>query len=305
MITISRVLPALAITIPSLRATIIAAVCAGLALLGGCGVLRFAYGQADAFAFRWLDGYVHFDGPQERRVREALAAWFSWNRRTQLIDYAALLGRIEATVLADTTPDAVCGWWREVRERVDVGLERAVPPMTEVAMTLTPAQIVNVERRDTKSNREFRENFLQRDPADRSKAALKRVVGRAESIYGDVDDAQRARIGAWLAESPFDSQRALEERRLRQRDAVDVLRRVGAGTLDGDAAQAEIRAYLGRVDPSPRAAYRRYAEDLVRFNCRLAADIHNGTTPAQRQHASRKLKGWAAELRALAGDAAG
>lgn len=274
-------------------------------LLGGCSVLRLAYGQADALAFRWLDGYVDFDDAQSRRVRDALASWFAWNRRSQLPDYAALLARIDATVLADTTPEAVCGWWREVRERIDLGIEQTVPALTDVAMSLQPAQIENIERRDAKSNRQFRDDFLQRDPAKRSKMALERVVGRAESLYGDIDAEQRSRIRGWLAQSPYDPQLALDERQRRQRDAVNLLRKVSAGEVADVAARGEIRAYLQQVDPSPREGYRRYAEGLVRFNCRLAADIHNGSTPAQRLEASRKLRGWGADLLALAADGRG
>ena len=134
----------------------------------------------------------------------------------------------------------------------------------------------------------------------------KRLSGhRAESIYGDLDEAQRARVAGWLAESPYDPQLAFDERQRRQQDAVHLLRRVSAATLGGEAARAEIRAYLQRVDPSPREGYRVYAEGLVRFNCRLAADIHNGTTLAQRQEAVRKLRGWGADLRALAADGGG
>ncbi|HEX7438912.1 MAG TPA: DUF6279 family lipoprotein, partial [Caldimonas sp.] len=95
---------------PSLRASIIAALCLLLGLLGGCSALRLGYGQADALAFRWLDSYADFDGPQALRVREALASWFTWHRRTQLADYADALTRLDAEVLADTTPERVCGW---------------------------------------------------------------------------------------------------------------------------------------------------------------------------------------------------
>jgi hypothetical protein len=51
---------------------------------------------------------------------------------------------------------------------------------------------------------------------------------------------------------------------------------------------------------SPRADYRRYAQALSQFNCQLSADLHNATSPAQRQVLVQKLKGWEADLRALA-----
>ena len=299
----SRTLPSVAISIPSLRAPIIAALCAFLALLGGCGLLRLAYAQADAWAFRWLDGYVDFDDAQSLQVRDALGAWFVWNRRTQLADYADLLGRIDAAVPADTTPEQVYGWWDQVRGRIDLGLDQAVPALAAVAATLKPAQIENIERRYAKANREFRDEYLQADPSKRRKAAIKRAVGRAESLYGELDDAQREQIALRVADSPFDPQLAFDERQQRQHDVVQLLRRLRAGALGSDRAQAEIRVLLGQVDRSPREVYRRYAEWLVRHNCSLAAEIHNVATPAQRQTASQKLKGWAAELRGLAGPA--
>ena len=37
-------------------------------------------------------------------------------------------------------------------------------------------------------------------------------------------------------------------------------------------------------------------------NCRFVATLHNGTTPAQRQHAADKLRSWEADLRLLAAE---
>jgi hypothetical protein len=285
------------------RAAIIAALLALTTLLGGCSALRFGYGQADVFAFRWLDGYVDFDAVQARRVRQALDAWFAWNRKTQLDDYARLLGRLEDAVPLDTTPEKVCGWWDEVRVRIDRGLEQAVPAIADVTATLRPAQIENVEQHYAKSNREFRDDFMQADPARRLRESARRTISRAESLYGDLDRAQSDRIRASLARSPYDAAMAYEERLRRQQDSVQVLRRIAAGGLDADAAQAEIRGYIQRAERSPREPYRRYAEQLVRDNCRLAADIHNLTTPEQRKVAARRLKGWGDDLRALAAEA--
>ena len=63
------------------------------ALLTGCSALRFGYNQAPELAFWWLDGYADFDEAQSRQARERIAQWFSWHRRSQLPDVAALLAR--------------------------------------------------------------------------------------------------------------------------------------------------------------------------------------------------------------------
>src|ERR1700704_4845539 len=74
------------------RAWIIGVLLAALALLGGCTTARFAYGQAPALAYWWLDGYIDFDDAQETVVRDAIADWFRWPRPAQIPDYAELLG---------------------------------------------------------------------------------------------------------------------------------------------------------------------------------------------------------------------
>ena len=53
------------------------------------------------------------------------------------------------------------------------------------------------------------------------------------------------------------------------------------------------------VRPGDEAA-RNYREQLVRFQCELAADLHNRTTPEQRTHAAERLQDWARDLRSAA-----
>ena len=290
---------------PFVRRWIIAALCGALALLGGCGVLRLGYGQADAFAFRWLDGYADFDDAQSLRVREGLAGWFGWHRRSELPDYAELLLRIEPEVRQDTTAERVCGWWSQARERIDRGLDAAVPLFAEVAPTLRPQQLEHIERRYAKANAEYRDEFLSRDPRRRLVATAKRVAGRAEWLYGDLDDAQRTRIAEWVQESPFDPAAAYEERLLRQAEGLALLRRLAAAPMASETTEREIRDWLRSFDRSPRPTYRLRTKRLVRHNCALAAALHNSTSPAQREAASKRLLQWTSDFRALAAEGGG
>jgi hypothetical protein len=289
-------------SMPFVRRWIIAALCVAFGLLAGCGVLRLGYGQADAFAFRWLDGYADFDGAQALRVREGLARWFGWHRRTQLPDYAELLLRIEPELRQDTTAERVCGWWSHVRERIDRGLDAAVPAFAELAPTLRPEQFEHIERRYAKANAEYRDEFLSPDPRRRLVESAKRVAGRAEWLYGDLDDAQRTRIAEWVQESPFDPAGAYEERLHRQEEGLALLRRLATAPMAREAAEQEIRAWLRSFDRSPRLRHRLRTERLVRHNCALAAALHNSTSPAQREAASKRLLNWAADFRALAAE---
>jgi hypothetical protein len=268
--------------------------------LAGCSALRIGYATAPDVLFWWFDAYVDFSGAQIPRAREALARWFQWHRRTQVPDYAALLARVRPELLADTTPERTCGLWREVQARVRTGYEQAVPAMAELVVTLTPEQVAHVEARYAKTNGKFREEYLQPDPAERRRAAVKRAIDRAESVYGSLDDAQRERIARNVERSPYDPERQFAERRARQQDALAQLRSLAGAPPD--RAQAALLAFGHRFEQSPREGYQRYQEQLTRYLCTTVAEFHNGTTPAQRRAAAERFAGWESDLRAIAAE---
>ena len=286
------------------RITVGAALCAVL-LLGGCSAVRVGYNQADWVAYRWLDAYAGFDETQTKGVREALAALFVWHRKTELPDYAELLLKIDADISANVNAERTCGWWSAVRVRLDRVGAQAAPAMVGLAAALKPAQFESIERRYAKTNAEFRDEFAIPDRARRTVEAAKRVVSRAQWVYGDLDAFQRERIERWMADSPYDPELALEERLRRQQDTLQTLRRLAEGRGDRAKAEADIRTWIQRLGQSPRESYRQHAARVLQFNCRLAADIHNITSATQRRTASAKLKAWAADMRALSAEGGG
>jgi hypothetical protein len=290
-----------------LRVPIIVALCAVMLLSAGCSALRFGYNQAPDLAYWWLDGYVDFNDAQTVQVRDALGAWFAWHRRTQLPDYGSLLSRAQVEVQANSTPARVCEWWDTVGARLGTSFGQGVPAAAELMLSISAKQIQHIERRYAKANDEFRDEFLQREAAKRREASITRAIERAELLYGTLDEAQRRQVGEWVSQSPFDAELWFAERKHRQQDALQMLRRLSAAA-GGEAAQAQaqaaLRAYIERARVSPREDYRRYADKLTAFNCDFAAKLHNGTSAAQRQAALQKLKGWETDVRALAADAA-
>ena len=271
-------------------------------MVSGCSAVRIGYNQAPALVYWWLDGYADFVDTQTPRVRDALSAWFAWHRRTQLPEYADLLAKAQIEAVSDTTPERACEWWRDLRTRVDTAVDHGLPMAAGLMITMTPQQIAHIEQRYAKFNDEYRDEYLQSNPADRAEANAKRTIERAESLYGRLADAQRANVRAWLAESPFDADVWLAERQQRQRDALQMLRRSIAGGATREQAQAALRGYVSNMERSPREAYRRYNERLTQFNCGFTARLHNSMSNAQRQTAIKKLNGWEGDLRALAAD---
>lgn len=272
--------------------------------LSACSAVRLGYNQGATLAYWWMDRYLDFDDPQSLKVREGLQEWFRWHRGTQLNDLAGLLARAEQQVAEPVSPAQVCRWVDDLTVRLNAAYDHAVPVMADVALTLKPAQLKHLEKRYERTNEEFKDDFLQRDPEVRTKASVKRVVEQAEMLYGSLDDVQVALVRRGVVASPFDPQAWLGERQVRQQDVLTSLRRWTADRASSEVVRAGLKTLAQHTLQSKRESYRNYQQRLLDYNCALAADIHNATTPAQRQKAVKKLRGWEEDLRALSGETA-
>jgi len=273
----------------------------GVALLAltACSAVRLGYNNAPQLAWWSADGYLDFNQAQTPAVKQALDTFFEWHRSTQLVDYAALLVAFQASVLEPTTPAATCRWYAQVRERVEPSIDRLTSQAAELIPTLGEAQFKHLEGRQAKGLEELRRDFLQDSSEERLARSVKRTTERFEQLYGKLDDAQRRVISAGVAASPFDAQVWLAERQRRQRDVLSSLRRLVAEKADREQRTAALRAMAERTERSVDPSYRAYQQRLAEFNCSLAAQVHNATTPAQRARAKQRLRGWEEDLRSL------
>ncbi len=272
------------------------------AIVTGCSAVRLGYSQGHELAYWWLDGYVDFTAEQSPAVRDALRGWFAWHRATQLPEYAELLRDAQQQVLQPAQPEQVCRWADALQQRAQVAIEQALPWLAELVIALTPAQLAHLEQRLAKGNAEFRAQFLPDDAAARQRAQLERMRARLENVYGRLDRAQRERLAQAMAASPADPERWYAERLQRQQDLLATLRAVQAlpaAERTPQRVQPMLAALAQRVTTSPRAAYREHEQRVRRFNCELIARVHNDTTPAQRERAAARLRGWEDDARVL------
>ena len=270
-------------------------------LLAGCSALRFTYNQAPHLAAWQADSYLGLSEAQGPPLRAALAGWQRWHRASELPGYASLLARLRGEALQPATADQVCGWFDELMRQAERAVDPAVAPAAELVLTITPAQIAHLERKHERLNKAFAEDFLQPTQQARQRAQRERVIERSEDFYGRLDAAQRQRIAEGVAQSPFDAERVFAERVARQRAVVRMLRQVAAERPPAAQVEQRLRTLLADWRQSPRAAYADYQQRVRRYNCAFVAAIHNAMTPAQREHAARKLRGYEDDLRLLAG----
>lgn len=269
-------------------------------LLTACSAIKLAYNQAPDLTYWWLDGYFDFNEQQTPKLRDELAKLFAWHRANELPKTANLLADVAKRMPGEISATQACMWYGQARGLIDNVSDQALPALAELAPSITPDQIVHLQRKYSKVNDEYMRDYIQGSPASREAKRLKQSMDRSESLYGKLEQAQIAAIKQVLAASSFDAATSLKERQRRQQELVDILKNLAALKATPQASQQVLKAYIQRTWESPDPAYRAYVQRLTQQACQSFASIHASTTPAQRANAARVLKAYEADLRILA-----
>ena len=275
-----------------------------LGLLPACSAIKLGYNNAPDLVYWWLDGYADLTELQSLKARDDLARLQQWHRATELPKIAELLQSAQQIAPGNTSGDQVCGLLADVRARFDAVVAQVEPTAVTLAMGLSAAQLGRIEAKFAKTNAEWRDDWMAGSLAKRQTKRLKTAVERSEQFYGNLEERQVAVLRDFIAGSDFDAQISYAERLRRQQDLLQTLRQTSA--LSGEArpgvpqAAAALHAYLERSVHSPNPAYRAYLDREIRDNCKAFAQLHNSTTPTQRERAVRRLAAYERDARELA-----
>ncbi|QFZ87439.1 hypothetical protein GFK26_01800 [Variovorax paradoxus] len=287
--------------------------CAGLAriigvlllaaALGACSAVKLAYNNLPELSYWWLDGYFDFDDAQTPKVRDELAQLLAWHRQNELPRLIGLLQEAQGLASADVTPAQACQLADRVRERLLAVTERAEAASAELVLSLSEAQLQQLERKYAKKNAEYRKDWLDRSPAQVQEKRYDQFLERQEDFYGRLTTEQRALLRQQVAQSVFSPRLAYEERRLRQQEALVLLRGFlgsnGGPRTSQAEARAALHAYVLRIADPPPGPWRDQQQALLQEGCRNLAALHNTTSAAQREQAVRRLQAYQGDLRQL------
>jgi hypothetical protein len=270
------------------------------ALVSGCSAVKLGYNNLDELAYWWVDRYLDFTEDQSRRVREDLARLHTWHRHEELPRINALLQRMEQLAPGEVSPAQTCSFVPAIRQRVHALADRAEPAIVTLALDLTPEQLVHLERTYRKKLSEYREEWVEITRAQLWDKRTRQFQERSEMIYGPLDEPQQQVMRQRVEQSIFDPMRMLAERRRRQQDALQTLRKIVGQPVTIAQARALIHGLLERAQQPPEPAARAYQDALIEESCANLSALHNSTTAQQRQSAARRLRAYQRDLRELA-----
>jgi len=272
-----------------------------MAFAAGCSTIRFSYNQGDTLLYWWLNSYVDFEGQQADVAKRDINTLFQWHRQTQLHDYAALLGNWQRQLAGNPTQADLVNAYREVRVRGERLAARAVPETTTLALSITPEQIANIERKFNAKNEEYRRKFMSGSTDKRQRARFKKSMEQFELWFGNFSSEQETALRRASDARPLDNNLWLEERIYRQRRILGMLREVQQKKLTREQATARVQAMqkelFTRMDSPERKAFYDTSIDQTTKYVMTAIRI---ATPQQKAHAQQRMQGWINDFQALA-----
>ncbi|MEY3611391.1 MAG: hypothetical protein RJB14_1113 [Pseudomonadota bacterium] len=269
---------------------------AALLLLPACSAIKLGYQQLPTLAYWWIDNTVSFSGTQTPAAKEAIDKLYQWHRREELPGYAALLQRTAELSAGSVQTAQLCRVMEEMQARLDTLMRQAVAQAAPVAMLLGPRQLSHMARHWEQQNEEWEKEWLQGDADVRMERRLDKALSRYNSFYGELNTAQIALIKTQLTQSPWTAEWGRRDRQRRQQDLLSTLQRITQNNMTQVQAEAQLWGVWQRWLQPPDAGQGDAMQTLSQRACENLAQLHNTTTPEQRQRVARRLRAYERDL---------
>ncbi|WP_296942466.1 DUF6279 family lipoprotein [uncultured Massilia sp.] len=273
-----------------------------MVLAAGCSTIRFTYNHGDTLLYWWLNAYIDLDSDQSDWVKKDIDKLFQWHRATQLRDYAGIMTKMQRQ-LADgnVTQDELLADYRDIKARTELLAFKALPDLADLALSIKPEQVAQMEKKFAKNNADFRKKFMSGSVEDQQEARYKKAREQFELWFGNFSREQEAQLRKASDARPLDNDVFLQERMLRQKKIVALLRRIQQEKLNKEQTMSAIhgllREFFDRMEaPDRKAFYDAYVDNTAKF---VIAGIRI-TTPEQKAHAQQRMQGWINDFNALA-----
>lgn len=275
-----------------------------MVLIAGCSAIRLTYNHGDTLLYWWLNAYLDLDSDQSDWVKKDIDNLFQWHRSTQLRDYAGLMAKMQRQ-LADgnVTQDELLSDYRDIKTRTELLAFKALPQLADLAMSIKPDQIEQMEKKFAKNNDKFRRDFMSGSIEDQKNARYKKAMEQLNLWFGSFSRDQEAQLRKASDARPLDNDVWMQERLLRQKKIIALLQRIHQQKLNKEQTMSAIhdllREFFDRMDaPERKAFFDAYVDSTSKF---ILTAIRI-TTPEQKTHAQQRMQGWINDFNALAAD---
>lgn len=275
-----------------------------MAAVAACSSVKFAYNQGDTLLYWFVDAYVDLDSEQAPLVKADIDQLINWHRKTQLRDYSQFLAKAQLKLASNNVTHAdLKADYKDIKSRTEVLAYKALPELSDLALSVKPAQIANIEEKFRKNNETYRRKFVSISNEKKQKVRYKKSMEQFELWFGDFSGEQEDILRKASDARPLDNQLWLDERIIRQKKIVAVLREIQSKKLGKEATGALLGNLLKDIfarfdNPERKPFFDAYIDSTIGFTL-TAIKI---ATPAQKAHAQKRMQGWIDDFKVLAAD---
>ncbi|MGZ5199441.1 MAG: DUF6279 family lipoprotein [Telluria sp.] len=272
-----------------------------VALAAGCSTIRFTYNHGDTLLYWWMNAYLDLDSDQSGWVKEDIDRLFQWHRQTQLRDYAGLLANMQRQLAGNPTQADLLSDYRDIKARTELLAFKALPQLADLARSIKPDQIAQMQKKFTKNNEDFRRKFMSGDVDHQRKVRFEKSMDQFELWFGPFSRDQLAVLRKASDARPLDNEIWLQERKMRQQKIVALLTRIQQEKLSREQAMAAIhdllRDYFDRFEAPDR---KQFFDAYIDSTSKYILTAIRIATPDQKAHAQKRMQGWIDDFNALA-----
>ncbi|MDB5917572.1 MAG: hypothetical protein JWR40_1806 [Massilia sp.] len=269
--------------------------------VAGCSSIRFTYNHGDTLLYWWMNNYLDLDSDQSGFVKKDIDNLFQWHRKTQLKDYTQLLANGQRQLAGNMSQSDLLADYHDIKSRTELLAYKALPELADLARTVRPEQIAQMEKKFAKNNDDFRKKFMHGDVEEQQKARFKKSMEQFDLWFGRFNSEQETVLRKASDARVLDNNIWFDERVRRQKRIVAVLRKVQQEKLSKDATIAAlhnlIKELFDRFEASERKAFFDTYTDQTIQMILTAVKI---ATPAQKAHAQKRMQGWIEDFNTLA-----
>jgi hypothetical protein len=269
----------------------------------GCSSIRFTYNHGDTLLYWWLNNYLDLDSDQSGYVKKDIDNLFQWHRKTQLKDYVQLLQNGQRQLAGNLSQADLLADYHDIKARTELLAYKALPELADLARSVRPEQIAQMEKKFAKNNEDYRKKFMRGDQEQQQKARFKKSMEQFDLWFGNFSSEQEAQLRKASDSRVLDNDVWMSERMRRQKQIVTALRKIQQEKLSKDATVSVlhnlIKELFGRFEaPERKAFFDTYTDQTIQMIL-TAVKI---ATPAQKAHAQKRIQGWIEDFTVLAAD---
>ena len=263
-------------------------VLACIMMLGGCGMIDYAYKKAPAYVASEFDEAFDLNESQIGQLDSRLGQFFTWHRQQELGRYQQLLERASLSAANGITAAEFLQITNGVRLAWRRSLAKAIDDMGDLVVTLDQQQIEHYQRYHRASAEEY-EAYLQKSDQQREIYRVRRSIDRLENWFGDFTSEQEEKIWARLQQLPDFYEPWIVYREARQQALVMAFNNATEAGLTRRQLNTILldpsTEYARSFEPTRQSYWRAYAAALE--------DISSWLTKAQKQRVVEKLQQYA------------